>query len=100
MYGVKASVYKGLRRRATVYYPIWWGEAPKIIHTFLESHSFDGKTIVPFCTSGSSGIGSSAYNLHVLTSENTKWLPGARLDSSITKEEMADWLDSLEIRNK
>ncbi len=37
-------------------YPIWWGQAPKIIYTFLESYDFSGKTIIPFCTSGSSGI--------------------------------------------
>ncbi|WP_366142547.1 flavodoxin [uncultured Oscillibacter sp.] len=42
---------------------MWWGQAPKIIYTFLESGEFGGKTIVPFCTSGSSGIGSSAENL-------------------------------------
>ena len=44
----------------TVYigYPIWWGEAPRIVSTFMESYDFSGKTIVPFCTSGGSGIGS------------------------------------------
>jgi flavodoxin len=47
-------------------YPIWWGQAPKIIYTFLESGDFSGKTIVPFCTSGSSGIGTSDANLHSL----------------------------------
>ena len=41
-------------------YPIWWGQAPKVIYTFLESCDFGDATIVPFCTSGSSGIGSSA----------------------------------------
>ena len=48
-------------------YPIWWGDAPKIIPTFLETYDFDGKTIVPFCTSGSSSIGSSADDLDALT---------------------------------
>lgn len=37
-------------------YPIWWGEAPKIMYTFLESYNFEGKTIVPFCTSGGSAV--------------------------------------------
>ena len=41
-------------------YPIWWGQAPKVIYTFLESCDFGDAAIVPFCTSGSSGIGSSA----------------------------------------
>ena len=44
-------------------YPIWWGQAPKIIYTFLESHDFAGKTVIPFCTSGGSGMGSSGTNL-------------------------------------
>ncbi len=45
-------------------YPIWWGKAPKVIFTFLESHDLAGKTVVPFCTSHSSGIGSSDTDLH------------------------------------
>ena len=48
-------------------YPIWWGQAPKILYTFIEGHNFSGKTIVPFCTSGSSPVGSSATNLQKLT---------------------------------
>ena len=47
-------------------YPIWHGQAPRIISTFLESYDFSEKTILPFCTSHSSGIGSSASNLHSL----------------------------------
>lgn len=47
-------------------YPIWHGQAPRIISTFLESYDFADKTIVPFCTSHSSGIGSSDTNLHSL----------------------------------
>lgn len=47
-------------------YPIWHGQAPRIISTFLESYDFAGKTIIPFCTSHSSGVGSSADNLHDL----------------------------------
>jgi hypothetical protein len=49
----------------TIYigYPIWWGEEPRIMDTFVESYSFDGITMIPFCTSGSSGIGRSGQNL-------------------------------------
>lgn len=47
-------------------YPIWHGQAPRIISTFLESYDFAGKTIISFCTSHSSGVGSSADNLHDL----------------------------------
>lgn len=62
-------------------YPIWHGQAPRIISTFLESYDFSGKTIVPFCTSHSSGIGSSADNLHVLCADSTLWMEGRRFDA-------------------
>jgi len=78
-------------------YPIWWGEAPRIISTFLESYDFSGKTIIPFCTSGSSGIGSSAINLQSLCAESAIWLPGTRLASSASKNDVATWLDGLNI---
>ena len=77
-------------------YPIWWGEAPKIIYTFLESYDFDGVTIVPFCTSGSSGIGSSAENLHALAPD-ASWLPGQRFGGSASQEEVAAWVEELEL---
>ena len=62
-------------------YPIWHGQAPRIISTFLESYDFSGKTIVPFCTSHSSGIGSSADNLHVLCADSTLWMEGRRFEA-------------------
>lgn len=76
-------------------YPIWWGEAPRIISTFLESYDFSGKTVVPFCTSGGSGIGSSAENLHALTGEETTWLEGARFAAGTSREEMTEWVNGL-----
>ena len=76
-------------------YPIWWGQAPRIIYTFLENYDFSGKTIVPFCTSGSSGIGSSATNLHALCSDSTKWLPGARLSGGASRNDVVTWLNGL-----
>lgn len=75
-------------------YPIWWGEAPRIINTFLESHDLSGKTIVPFCTSGSSGIGSSATNLHSLTG-NATWLDGQRFSGGASHSAVEVWVDSL-----
>lgn len=74
-------------------YPIWHGEAPRIISTFLESYDFSGKTILTFCTSHSSGIGTSSTNLHSLAS-NAKWLDGERFSSDTTKEQVKAWLDS------
>ena len=75
-------------------YPIWWGEAPRIISTFLESYDFSGKTIIPFCTSGSSGIGSSATRLHSLT-DGAEWLSGRRFGSNATQNDMMTWANSL-----
>ena len=75
-------------------YPIWWGEAPRIVSTFMESYDFSGKTIVPFCTSGGSGIGSSASNLERLTSGAT-WLDGRRLNGSDSQDTVMEWVNGL-----
>ena len=67
---------------STVYigYPIWWGDAPRIMSTFVESHSFEGMTVIPFCTSGSSPIGKSGENL-ASQANGGNWLEGERLDA-------------------
>ena len=77
-------------------YPIWWGEAPKIINTFLESYDFSGKTIVPFCTSGSSGISSSVSALKPLASGAT-WLEGRRFGGGVSDETVMEWVRSLNL---
>jgi len=76
-------------------YPIWFGQAPKIINTFLESYDFSDKTIVPFCTSGSGPIGSSASNLHKLCSNNTTWLSGFRFSRNTSRSEIVTWINGL-----
>lgn len=58
-------------------YPIWHGQAPRIISTFLESYNLSNKKIVPFCTSQSSGMGSSDSLLHTLVSKSS-WMTGRR----------------------
>ena len=77
-------------------YPIWWGDAPRIVSTFMESYDFSGKTIVPFCTSGSSGIGSSAKNLEQLT-ESADWLSGTRFGSGDSQDTVMEWVNSLDL---
>ena len=72
-------------------YPIWHGEAPKIIYTFLESYDFSGKIILPFCTSHSSGIGSSTEHLHSLAAK-ADWLDGERFAAGASREEIEGWL--------
>lgn len=79
-------------------YPIWWGQSPKIISTLLENYDFSGKTIVPFCTSHSSGIGSSDTNLHSLCSDSVNWIPGERFSSESSMENVKEWIDSLDIQ--
>ncbi len=78
-------------------YPIWHGQAPKIISTFLESYDFSGKTIVPFCTSHSSGIGSSDTNLHGLCSDSTVWADGRRFASGTSSDEVMEWINGLNL---
>ena len=77
-------------------YPIWWGEAPRIVNTFLESYDFSGKTIVPFCTSGSSGISSSVSALKPLASGAT-WLEGRRFGGGVSDETVMEWVRSLNL---
>lgn len=77
-------------------YPIWHGQAPRIISTFLESYDFTGKIIVPFCTSHSSGIGSSDTNLHSLA-DGADWLPGRRFSSGTSIDVIKEWIDSLDL---
>jgi len=78
-------------------YPIWHGQAPRIISTFLESYDFSGKTIVPFCTSHSSGIGSSAANLHSLCPDTVNWSAGERFSADTTDKTVKEWIDSMDI---
>ena len=80
-------------------YPIWWGDAPRILSTFVESYDFSGKTIVPFCTSGGSGVGSSATNLEALT-DGAVWLAGTRLNGGSSHETIVDWVNGLGLNLK
>ena len=61
-------------------FPIWWGIAPRIIETFLESYDFSGKIIIPFCTSGGSGIGRSDTALHKNVTGDVKWAKGVQIN--------------------
>ena len=61
-------------------FPIWWGVAPRIIETFLESYDFSGKTILPFCTSGGSGVGRSDSELHKNVTGQVKWGKGVQIN--------------------
>ena len=75
-------------------FPIWWGDAPKIMSTFVESHDFTGITVIPFCTSGSSDIGRSDDALAELAGSGN-WLQGRRFPGSVTDDELKAWIDEM-----
>ena len=75
-------------------YPIWWSKAPKIIYTFLEAYDLSGKTVVPFCTSGLSGIDGSLPELKALASGAT-FLSGKRFSSPLSNSEVEEWVNGL-----
>ena len=75
-------------------FPIWWYREPSIIDTFMESADFSGKTIVPFATSGGSGMGDSSTNMKRLA-PNAKVVAGKRFSSSTNENELAAWAKSV-----
>ncbi len=75
-------------------FPIWWGVAPRIIDTFLESYDFSGKKIIPFCTSGGSGVGRSDTALHKDVSGDVKWAKGKQINRA-NEAEIRRWLDEV-----
>lgn len=85
-----------LKGYTTLYlgYPIWWGMEPRIMCTFVERYDFTGITVIPFCTSGSSDIGTSGSDLAKLTGTG-RWLKGARHSGSISESALRDWVDGL-----
>lgn len=71
-------------------FPVWWYREPSIIDTFIEQYDFDGKTIVPFATSGGSGLGGTADNLRALAPKAIV-KAGKRLRASVDGEELRKW---------
>lgn len=70
-------------------FPIWWYVAPHIIHTFLESYDFSEKTLVPFATSGGSGMGRTVEELRKLC-PNADWKAG-KMMSGVSDQALAAW---------
>lgn len=79
----------------TVYlgYPIWWGQAPRIMSTFVESHDFTGITVIPFCTSGSSSAGRTGETLGEQAGTGT-FLSSTRFSASVSDADLQSWIDS------
>lgn len=81
-------------------FPIWWYQAPRIIETFLASCDFSGKRIVPFATSGGSGMGRTEEILKKSCPTKAVFLPGSRLSSNANAGAIRNWLNTLELNNK
>src|SRR5699024_9322137 len=74
-------------------YPIWWGIAAWPVDSFVEANDFNGKTVIPFCTSSSSGLGQSGELLAELAGTGD-WQEGQRFRSSASQEDVNEWVDS------
>ena len=81
--------------RVYIGYPIWWGNAAWPVNAFVEANDFTGKTVIPFCTSASSGLGNSGKRLAELAGTGD-WQEGMRFRSSVSDEDVAAWVESLE----
>lgn len=75
-------------------YPIWWGIAAWPVNTFVASNNFDGKTVIPFCTSASSGLGQSGDLLAEIAGTGD-WQEGKRFSSGVSASEIKNWTDNL-----
>ena len=71
-------------------FPIWWYREPSIIDTFMEDYNFDGKTVIPFATSGGSGLGDSAKNMQELA-KGAKVVQGKKFGSGASENELKSW---------
>ena len=78
-------------------YPIWWGIAAWPIDGFISENDFSGKTVIPFCTSSSSGLGESG-KLLAQAAGTGNWLEGERFQSRVSEETVREWVSSLEIK--
>ena len=90
-----ATVIRNLSQYKTVYlgYPIWWGKEPKLIRTFLDQYSMKGKTVVPFCTSGSSGISGSMAGIRK-GAKGAQVLAGEDL-TAMSRKEVSAWVSEI-----
>lgn len=95
----ESQIKKAVKKTDIVYigYPIWWGEAPHIIYTLVENTNLKGKTVVPFCTSLSSGIGQSGTHLKekAVISSKTKWTPGRNFYGRSTQKTVNKWAKTI-----
>ncbi len=77
-------------------YPIWWGIAAWPVDGFVEANDFTGKTVIPFCTSASSGLGESGELLAEMAGTGN-WLEGRRFTSRVSEADVQEWIDGLNL---
>ena len=89
-----ASKAENMAQYDTVFigFPVWWYREPSIVDTFIESYDFSGKTIIPFCTSGGSGLGQAPQNIQTLTPA-AKVLNGKRISGNPSDSELKNLID-------
>ena len=78
-------------------YPIWWGIAAWPVDNFVKDNDFTGKTVIPFCTSASSGIGDSGNLLEKMAGTGN-WQEGKRFSSNASEKEIQEWVNSLNLK--
>lgn len=90
------SINYNVENYDTIYigYPIWWGTAPMAVFTFIENNDLSGKNIIPFCTSGSSGISRSESDIKGIL-PNSNVLDGFRGDSDTTESDLRRWIENI-----
>ena len=79
-------------------FPIWWGREPGIVDTFLDAYDFSGKKLVPFCTSGGSGIGETYKRLQELAGSATVVEKGIRLGGEVSEKDLEIWTAGLDLK--
>lgn len=91
-----SSVPENFSEYDTVFigYPIWWGIAAWPVNCFIDANDFTGKTVIPFCTSASSGLGESGELLEEAAGTGN-WLEGRRFSSGVSQSEIEEWLNGL-----
>ena len=77
-------------------YPIWWQNASWVVASFAAANDFEGKTVIPFCTSSSSGFGDSGKNL-AAAANGGEWQEGQRFQSSVSSSDVVEWVNGLNL---
>lgn len=92
-----AGAIGDLKQYDTIYigYPIWWGIAPRIMYTFVESADLSGKKVVPFCTSGGGGMGASGESLAAAARGRGNWVHGREFSAGASASQLKAWAKKL-----